>query len=765
MMQHLTKFSGIRSLGKKAGFFTLSCLLAFSGMAQDKQADFQKAKILRQQLAKSKAKPSAVHHHNKAGVAATASVPFYVDPVDSTLNPLANIIQSLVGEGVTVSNIETNIPATSTVAGSFNGSAPVLGINSGLLLTSGSVYNSQGPNSSSAMTQYVGTPGYEELGPLGFDAAVISFDIVSNTPYLSFKYVFASEEYNEYVGSGFNDQFGFFISGPGIPEGTNIALLPGTNTGVAINNVNLGLNSEFYLNNETISVADSARFNTIEYDGMTRVLTTTPLNIIPGQTYRLTLAIQDVSDASFDSGVFIEGGSITSNPCVLSLFPEITAPTSVGGGQNGKIQMYVTGSHGVPTYQWTNGATTSSIEDLTWGSYNVVVTDAAGCTATLPNPVVFTSPCTTTVAKPGTIKVTGGAAAVCPAQTRTYTITTVTNATRYEWMVNSENITILAGQGTKSVLVSFTNDFPAIDSIRVKAGTACEWGPHRALAVKKATVATPSVITGQVAGLCGNTNAVYSVVNVAGMTYKWDVPTHVDIISGDGTNSIVASFPGDEVISGTVKVKASNTCNTSAFRTLTVKTVPGTIPALTGPVTVCANSTNNAYSVLDLVGATGYTWTGPTGSKVTAGGVTSAKNILTTSSSAVSVNYAALTATSKLSVKAINGCGAGATKSITLVPAVCRLATDGGEEVSEETSAFQVYPNPASGRFTLTENGSEKLSGELELWNTQGRKVWSMNLDANRSAGSVDVVLPSDVPTGMYLILCNQKLISRIVLR
>lgn len=68
-------------------------------------------------------------------------------------------------------------------------------------------------------------------------------------------------------------------------------------------------------------------------------------------------------------------------------------------------------------------------------------------------------------------------------------------------MVNSENITILSGQGTKTVLVSFTNDFPAIDSIRVKAGTACEWGPHRALAVKKATVATPSVITGQIAGL------------------------------------------------------------------------------------------------------------------------------------------------------------------------------------------------------------------------------------------------------------------------
>ncbi len=52
-----------------------------------------------------------------------------------------------------------------------------------------------------------------------------------------FSYVFASEEYNEYVGSEYNDLFAFFVGG------TNYAVLPGTSTPVAINNVNCGSSS------------------------------------------------------------------------------------------------------------------------------------------------------------------------------------------------------------------------------------------------------------------------------------------------------------------------------------------------------------------------------------------------------------------------------------------------------------------------------------------------------------------------------------------
>ena len=141
-----------------------------------------------------------------------------------------HIIQSLAGSGITISNIQTNVPASSsTMYGSFScGSAAKLGIESGLILTTGSVDSAKGPNDESGMTgEHQPLPGFPNDGyPLldaiaggnGHDAVWVSFDIVSNSDSIKFNYVFASEEYKEFVGSQFNDVFGFFISGPGITE-------------------------------------------------------------------------------------------------------------------------------------------------------------------------------------------------------------------------------------------------------------------------------------------------------------------------------------------------------------------------------------------------------------------------------------------------------------------------------------------------------------------------------------------------------------------
>ncbi|MBK9459454.1 MAG: choice-of-anchor L domain-containing protein [Sphingobacteriales bacterium] len=69
-----------------------------------------------------------------------------------------------------------------------------------------------------------------------YDAAVLEFDIVATEPTIEFKYVFGSEEYLEYVGSNFNDVFGFFIGAIGDPL-QNIAFIPDTTVAVSINNV------------------------------------------------------------------------------------------------------------------------------------------------------------------------------------------------------------------------------------------------------------------------------------------------------------------------------------------------------------------------------------------------------------------------------------------------------------------------------------------------------------------------------------------------
>jgi len=48
------------------------------------------------------------------------------------------------------------------------------------------------------------------------DGCIIEFDFKPTADTVRFNYVFASEEYHDYVGGSVNDMFGFFLSGPGI---------------------------------------------------------------------------------------------------------------------------------------------------------------------------------------------------------------------------------------------------------------------------------------------------------------------------------------------------------------------------------------------------------------------------------------------------------------------------------------------------------------------------------------------------------------------
>ena len=58
-----------------------------------------------------------------------------------------------------------------------------------------------------------------------------------------------------------------------------------------------------------------------------------------------------------------------------------TTDESISG--NGAIDLTVNGGSGPFTYSWSNGASSEDPTSLSSGSYNVIVTDANGCTATL----------------------------------------------------------------------------------------------------------------------------------------------------------------------------------------------------------------------------------------------------------------------------------------------------------------------------------------------------------------------------------------------
>lgn len=217
------------------------------------------------------------------------------------------LASTILGSGITISNV--SYTGTAASAGTFTGGS-VIGMESGIILTSGAAVNAQGPNTNDASTANNGLAGDANLNSLipGFttnDATILEFDFESAGGDVFFNYSFGSEEYNEWVGSAFNDVFGFFL------DGTNIALLPGTTTPVSINNVNLTTNSSCYNNNDPSNGIPTP--HDVGYDGFTCLLTASATGLTAG-THHIKLAIADAGDFILDSGVFIQAGSFSDTP-------------------------------------------------------------------------------------------------------------------------------------------------------------------------------------------------------------------------------------------------------------------------------------------------------------------------------------------------------------------------------------------------------------------------------------------------------------------
>ena len=237
-------------------------------------------------------------------------------------SPSGLVQNVLLGPGVTVSNIMYNGSPSSI--GSFTATGTNLGINQGIVMTTGTVLNNgsgpQGPNNQAGAGIDNGAGGSGLLtnlinGVQTYNAAIMEFDFIPYSDTVEFKYVFGSDEYPEFAppnNSGYNDVFGFFISGPGITGIQNIAKLPNNGSIVSINNVNAITNSTYYNFNGD---GNTAPYNSnpfyIQYDGFTDVLKAVS-KVQCGQTYHLILAVADVGDGQWDSGIFLEANSLSS---------------------------------------------------------------------------------------------------------------------------------------------------------------------------------------------------------------------------------------------------------------------------------------------------------------------------------------------------------------------------------------------------------------------------------------------------------------------
>lgn len=243
------------------------------------------------------------------------------------------LAQKLVGDGVVISNVTLKTGPEATGVFNLAGGAK-LNIDSGIVLTNGRAKTGETANqwgcngngiafAENALASLDNKlPGDGDIArQLGipventFDATVLEFDFVPLGDSIKFRYVFSSEEYTPDYVCQFNDAFAFFISGPGIAGGIrNIALVPNKNIPVSIFNVN-NVEGGGCPNNIAYFVDNSVN-QFFTHDGHTTVLTAEE-KVQPCQTYHLKLVIADVGDGVYDSGVFLEAKSLTSN--VVSL--------------------------------------------------------------------------------------------------------------------------------------------------------------------------------------------------------------------------------------------------------------------------------------------------------------------------------------------------------------------------------------------------------------------------------------------------------------
>lgn len=430
-----------------------------------------------------------------------------------------------------------------------------------------------------------------------------------------------------------------------------------------------------------------------------------PNNPVPAKLYAVTFPAWNSSAAAMlpKDSTICSGSSLLLNPKVK--------------GQN--------------TFMWSTGATTSQItvSPTTTTTYWVRVNN--GITLQTDSIIVSVAPVPTT---PTSISVSGGAAKVCPGDNRIYTTGLTQNVT-YAWDVPVGAV-INSGQGTRSINVTYNSGFTANGVITVIKTSGCGSSAARTINITRNVPPTPSVITGANYGLCGLTNQQYSVTNTAGLTYNWTVPAGVTIVNGQGTNTLRVNFPSTN-LTGTIAVRAVNACGQGNVRNLTVRTIPAQPPSVSGNTNVCPNAQDIPYSISPLAGATTYTWTGPSGSRVTANGNTSPSNVLTTTSTSVTVDFVNVTATSTLKVRGNNTCGSGSVRTITLQPCGVRL-----EEIAERK--LTILTNPVSEILTLS-NAHVKV----EIYNALGELVMKRSDESCKSTCEIDV---SSLNPGIYIL-------------
>lgn len=271
-------------------------------------------------------------------------------------------------------------------AGTFVAANDVLGpgLENGIILSSGRADNIEGEenlvtglyNTSSGIQASAGLEGDAQLEqPPGdttptYDATALEFDFVPDSSEVSIQFVFASDEYNEWVDRAYNDTFAIFLNG----QSVNLATVKPNDDPVSINSINFHANSLLYRNNDNhTTYTPFVSAVATEADGLTIILTCT-FEVDSGVENSLKLVIADRADSILDSWVLLKNASLTTvKPVVVTKEAELPIAVVENEYMNYSIHLTNTGPDDAtidavydllpPGFQYQSGCTTGFTYD------------------------------------------------------------------------------------------------------------------------------------------------------------------------------------------------------------------------------------------------------------------------------------------------------------------------------------------------------------------------------------------------------------------
>jgi len=244
--------------------------------------------------------------------------------------------------------------------GYFNNQGGSFPFKEGVLLSTWSSQNSIGPFRSDigGTSSWAGDSDLEKALGLVLNstenATALEFDFIPLTNFVSFDYLFASNEYVEDFPCNHSDGFAFLIKEGSAAIYENLALIPETTTAVSSYNIHPAISSfkDSYGNQiDGCSAKNETYFGSLN----TAITNTSPINysgqtikmkaqkaVTAGKTYHVKLVVADSDSKYWNSAVFLEAGSfieeiklVTDNPNPICfgnttiIKTELTDPTNV----------------------------------------------------------------------------------------------------------------------------------------------------------------------------------------------------------------------------------------------------------------------------------------------------------------------------------------------------------------------------------------------------------------------------------------------------